>query len=98
MQHDLAVPEVLLQLSRSHNPSFLGDMSFRVLNLRAAIKRGLTSDPKFICDTARQMDRELEAWRVALTPSMNYEIVDNAPDITHFNLGNIRTVTWRYSG
>lgn len=83
-QYDIPFPSALLQLAQSHRPSFLGDMKFRLLNLRGAIKKGPTSDSGFICETARQMDRELDAWGETLTPSMSYEASKSSPDSTYF--------------
>jgi hypothetical protein len=84
MQHDLQVPQALLELNGSHKPSFLGDMNFRLLNLRAAIKKGSTGDSRLFSDTARQMGLELDAWPASISPEFHYRTVCNAADDSYF--------------
>lgn len=98
MQQDVAAPQALLQIS--HNlktsamderskkiqPGPIGDMCFRLLDLRAAIKSRDITDPKAIREAAIEMDGELEAWRAALPPCWSYATVDagDAPAGTYF--------------
>ena len=57
-------------------PGPIGDMCFRLLDLRAAIKSGDITDPKAIREAAIEMDGDLEAWRATLQPSWSYATVD----------------------
>jgi hypothetical protein len=87
MQQDVAAPQALLQISHNFKtsamgkrrkktqPGSIGDMCFRLLDLRAAIKSDIT-DPKAVREAAMEMDADLEAWRAALQPSWSYATVD----------------------
>lgn len=82
MQYDVAVPQALLQISHSFGTSAMGDMCFRLLNLRAAIKCGDITDPNAIREVAIKMDADLKT----LQPSWSYVTVDasDTPAGTYF--------------
>lgn len=84
MQYNLKVPKVLLQLSQTYEPSFLGDINFRLLNLRAEIKKETSDNKRLIYQTAMQIDQELETWRATLAPDMTYGVVHNISNTTYF--------------
>lgn len=98
MQQDVAAPQAVVQICHNFKtsamgerrkklqPGPIGDMCFRILDLRAAIRRGDITDPKAIREAAIEMDRDLEAWRITLQPSCSYATVDagDAPAGTYF--------------
>jgi hypothetical protein len=99
MLQDFAVPQAGVQISQEVRPSAigerlkkirpgaLGDMCFRLLHLRSAIKSGEITDQEAIRKAAIEMDRDLEAWRASLEPSWSYTTVDASavPASTYFD-------------
>ncbi|KAF2191228.1 hypothetical protein K469DRAFT_720220 [Zopfia rhizophila CBS 207.26] len=100
VQQDIPVPPALVQMNDTYKtsntgerrskicPGSIADMSFQLLNLRAAIKRGELTDSKTIRDAATEIDRDLDAWRADIPPSYwSYAAIDasNAPAGTNFN-------------
>jgi hypothetical protein len=83
-----AVPDAVMEIHQEVRPSAagggpkkirsgaLGDMCFRLLHLRSAIKSGEITDQEAICSAAIEMDRDLEAWRASLESNWSYTTVD----------------------
>ncbi|OAQ89772.1 fungal specific transcription factor domain-containing protein [Purpureocillium lilacinum] len=90
MQQNSGVPRALAQAARSFQtsstrqrwrksniatPSSIFEISFRIVNLRAAMLRGDAGlDRKAARETAMDIDRELQAWSAALPQEWNYQI------------------------
>src|ERR1700726_3460350 len=95
MQREVAAPQALLQISHNFKtsamgkktqPGPIGDMCFRLLDLRAAIKSDDITDLNVVREAAIETDADLEAWRAALKPSWSYATVNagNTPSGTYF--------------
>ncbi|KAF1810197.1 hypothetical protein P152DRAFT_102382 [Eremomyces bilateralis CBS 781.70] len=88
LQQDLAPPQALRELHQDFRGSIRGkprmtvkpgqmiDISYRLLDLRAAIKNGDMTDHDAILDVAIQMDNDLKSWRASLPPVWAYATVD----------------------
>jgi len=90
MQQNSGVPRALAQAARSFQtsstrqrwrksniatPSSIFEISFRIVNLRAAMLRGDAGlDRKAARETAMDIDRELQAWSAALPQEWNYQV------------------------
>ncbi|KAK5464680.1 hypothetical protein LTS15_001242 [Exophiala xenobiotica] len=87
VQQQVAVPKALVQATyyfqlstvRQHwrqinvaSPASITEISFRVVNLRAALSTGAVTDPEAIRTVAMDIDDDLETWRTGLTPSWRY--------------------------
>ncbi|KAF2475302.1 uncharacterized protein BDR25DRAFT_213918 [Lindgomyces ingoldianus] len=87
-QQGVAAPLALLQISNTYRGSFMekhrkknkpspmGDIYFRLLNLRSGIRSRNISDPKVIRKAAVELDNDLQAWRATLPSSWIYATVD----------------------
>ena len=53
-------------------PGPLGSNTLRLLDLREAIRDRDIKDPKKICETALEIDRDLESWTSTLSPDWGY--------------------------
>ncbi|KIW73095.1 hypothetical protein PV04_01239 [Phialophora macrospora] len=90
MQQSTAVPSALVQTTYNFqtstirrlwrerkvaSPGSISEISFRIINLRAALNCGEITDPAAIRATLLELDDDLEAWRVGLNPSWKYSSV-----------------------
>jgi hypothetical protein len=66
------------QLRRVASPGSISEISFRIVNLSAAIQNGHVTDSDTILTQAHQIDRELMAWKVTVSHSWTYGTVDSA--------------------
>jgi hypothetical protein len=88
MQLETTAPETIVQISNSFEPSNgrccqnhpgpLKNICFRLLNLRAEIKKGDISDPIIIYNTAVQIDRDLQAWTQFLSSAFAFTTIEEA--------------------
>lgn len=93
MQQHLAVPPGLVQSTyrfesgvirqqwrrrkvASHGS--ISEISFRLVNLRAAVKNGEITDSRVIRDMALGIDRDLETWRAGVPVEWRYTVVDGS--------------------
>jgi hypothetical protein len=84
------------------SPGSISEISFRTINLRAALTSGEISDPTIIRATALDMDQDLESWRAGLprvwlyTPVKHYE--SDSPDFfdgqEHIYVNSWITTAW----
>ena len=98
----MAVPPALVQSTynfqsstirqqwRHHNlvsPASICEISFRIVNLRAAFKNGEITDPHVIRDIALEIDSDLDTWRAGLPQNWEYATNDatEAPAGTFFD-------------
>ncbi|KAK5221307.1 hypothetical protein LTR99_006868 [Exophiala xenobiotica] len=87
VQQQVAVPKALVQATyyfqlgtvRQHwrkidvaSPASITEISFRVVNLRAALRTGAITDLEAIRTFAMDIDDDLETWRTGLAPSWRY--------------------------
>lgn len=87
MQQSIAVPPALVQMTYNFktsgirqqwqqrniaNPNSIWEISFRIVNLRAAFKNGEVTDPRVIRETALDIDAELETWKASAPPNWRY--------------------------
>jgi hypothetical protein len=92
MQQCTAVPSALVQTTynfqtsatRRHwqqrkvaSPGSISEISFRTINLRAALNGGEITDPATIRATLLELDHDLEAWRAGLDPGWKYSSVSD---------------------
>lgn len=56
----------------------ISEISFRLVNLRAAVKNGEITDPRVIHDMALGIDRDLETWRAGVPVEWRYTVVDGS--------------------
>jgi hypothetical protein len=90
--------------SKKITQSPMGEIHFRLLDLRAAIKSGEITDSKAIREAAIKIEDELEAKWATMQPTSSYATVDicDAPMGTYFQgkrhiYSNIRTAQkWNY--
>lgn len=54
------------------SPGSISEISFRLINLRAALKCGEITDPAVIRSRALELDHDLEMWRISLPKSWKY--------------------------
>ena len=54
------------------SPGSICEISFRVVNLHAAVSSGEITDPQLICQKAFDIDSDLESWKVGLPPQWRY--------------------------
>jgi hypothetical protein len=47
-----------------------------MVNLRAAVKNGEVTDPQVICETALEIDGDLETWRAGVPLNWRYATID----------------------
>jgi hypothetical protein len=95
MQQQTAVPAALVQTTfnfqnsvtrrawqsrRVASPGSISEISFRTINLRAALKSGEISDCAEIRQILLELDRDLESWRVALPDSWKYIVLKHGED------------------
>ena len=97
MTQDIAAPPGLLEISqyleanskseryKKSRPTSISEICFRLLDLRARLKKGDIVEPKAIFQAAKQMDSDLEAW-TALRSDSTYETVKvaHSPPGTYF--------------
>src|SRR4051812_4290533 len=57
---------------RIASPASICEISFRLVNLRAAFKSGLSTDAEAIRETALELDGDLENWRVIAARDWSY--------------------------
>ncbi|KIX07330.1 uncharacterized protein Z518_01983 [Rhinocladiella mackenziei CBS 650.93] len=91
MQQHNAVPPALVQTTydfqtsairqqwqhrRVASPGSICEISFRMVNLRAAFKNGEVTDPQVIRKTALEIDGDLEVWRAGVPPNWRYTTID----------------------
>lgn len=86
IQQCSSIPPALLEVSRCYQssvidrcyhdsrPGTLTDASYRLANLRAAIKAESTTDPMALLEEALQIERELKIWRTQITPDLEYTL------------------------
>ena len=69
------------------SPASISELSYRLVNLRAAFKTGTITDPRIICETAFEIDDDLEAFRAGIPWYWEYTTVDatDAPTGTFFD-------------
>lgn len=87
MQQNMAVPPALIDLTRSFEASTMrhnlrrrklasagsiSEVSFRVVNLRAACRSGEIGDPKMIRDMSLAIDHDLLSWRTSVPTEWDY--------------------------
>jgi hypothetical protein len=90
LQH-IAVPPVLVQTTynfeasairqqwRHRNiasPGSISEISFRIVNLRAALQNGEVTDPRVIREIALEIDGDLETWRAGVPLNWRYATID----------------------
>jgi hypothetical protein len=61
-------------------PGSIGDMSFRLLNLRAAINENKVEDTVAIREASLELDRELQSWSSSDLPNWKYTEIDAGTD------------------
>ena len=88
MQQHIAVPPALVQTAynfetsaiRQHrnvsSPGSICEISFRIVNLRAALRNGEVTDPQVIRETALEIDGDLETWRAGVPRNWRYATID----------------------
>ncbi|KAJ9144280.1 Fungal specific transcription factor domain-containing protein [Pleurostoma richardsiae] len=96
LQRGISVPPALMETSPIFNagpieeyfdldrPVSIAEPSFRLANLRAAIKKGEITDSVAICEAALQIDRDLDAWSSSVPDEWNYTVVDGEPPDLYF--------------
>lgn len=98
LQHDIAAPQALLDISHDFERSTMGehrkklqpgplnDICFRILDLRTAIRNGDITSPKAICETAHEIEAELRVWKENVPPSCSYATINagDTPAGTYF--------------
>ncbi|KAJ9608738.1 hypothetical protein H2200_006509 [Cladophialophora chaetospira] len=62
------------------SPGSISEISFRTINLRAALKNRELTDPAIIRATALAIDADIASWRAALPPSWGYITTDKLKD------------------
>lgn len=102
MQQQMAVPPALVRLTYSFQTSSIRrhwqhrnvasqgsicEISFRMVNLQAALKNGEVTDPQVIRKIALEIDSDLEAWRAGMPLNWRYTTIDatEAPAVTYLN-------------
>jgi hypothetical protein len=66
------------QIRKVASPGSVSEISFRIVNLSAAIQNGHVTDSETILTQASQIDRELLAWKATVSHSWTYGTVDPA--------------------
>lgn len=101
MYQNLSVPPSLLQTSQNFKISSIrrdwhkekvassgsiSEISFRIVNFKAAIQNGHVTDPDTILQQANQIDEKLVAWKATASHSWMYGTVDSArtPGVPYF--------------
>jgi len=102
VQQQVAVPKALVQATyyfqvstmRQYwrqidvaSPASITEICFRVVNLRAALRTGVITDPGVIRTVAMDIDNDLETWSTGLTPSWRYSSVVS-PGIHYYDCFN----------
>jgi hypothetical protein len=64
----------------SRRPNTMADLTFKLSDLRAAIKDGTMTDHVAIRNAALDLDRSFEAWATVLPPSWQYATLDVGDD------------------
>src|SRR5215469_5390983 len=87
MQQNIAVPPALVRATYNFQTSTIRqqwqhrkiasrgsicEISFRLVNLRAAFENGEITDPHVIRETALEIDADLETWRAGAPPNWRY--------------------------
>jgi hypothetical protein len=102
MYQNLSVPPSLLQTSQNFktssirrdwhkekvaSPGSISEISFQVVNLKAAIQNGHITDSDTILQQANQIDEKLVAWKATASHSWTYGTADSArtPEVTYFD-------------
>jgi hypothetical protein len=102
MYQNLSVPPSLLQTSQNFktssirrewhkekvaSPGSISEISFRIVNLRAAIQNGHVTDSDTILQQANQIDDELMAWKTTASHSWMYGTAESAriPGVPYFD-------------
>jgi len=67
---------VIRQRRNNANQKSMADMSFRLVNLRAAVKNGEVIDPQAIREAALELDGDLDAWGANVPPGWGYTTID----------------------
>lgn len=58
------------------SPGSIIEISFRIINLRSAIKKGHITDSPYISETVDSIDADLQAWAETVPPAWRYHTVD----------------------
>lgn len=76
-----------LQKRNTASSASMSELSYRLVNLRAAFKTGMITDPRIICETALEIDDDLETFRAGIPRCWGYTTVDatDAPTATFFD-------------
>ena len=102
MQQQIPVPLALVQTTYNFHtsglrmrmqkrniasPASISELSYRLVNLGAAFKTGIITDPRIICETALGIDDDLETFRAGIPWYWGYTTVDatDAPTSTFFD-------------
>ncbi|KAL2024893.1 hypothetical protein VTK56DRAFT_3592 [Thermocarpiscus australiensis] len=102
MQHGVHAPPAMVELceqlesagntSSCKRPKPLRNICFRFLRFRTAVKSGEITDHRMIRETARSIDRDLEAWVATLPSTCSYTTVDIHADNDGTSFGGLRHV------
>ena len=65
------------QTQKVASPGSISEISFRTINLRAALKQGDITDYATIRTTFLELDHDLASWEAGLPPSWKYISLDN---------------------
>jgi hypothetical protein len=91
MQQHIAVPPALVRTTYNFHtsairqqwqhrnvasPGSICEISFRMVNLRAAFQNGEVTDPQVIRETALEIDGDLETWRAGVPLNWRYATID----------------------
>jgi hypothetical protein len=91
MQQHIAVPPALVQTTYNFqtsairqqwqhrniaSPGSICEISFRMVNLRAAFQNGEVTDPQVIREAALDIDSDLETWRAGVPLNWRYATID----------------------
>lgn len=70
------------------SPASISELSYRIVNLRAAFKTRQITDPRIICATALEIDDDLETFQAGLPRLWRYSTVDvaAAPTGSFYNM------------